>query len=310
MKKRILAALTAAVCLSLGAAGCSKTPAPPSASESDAGQTSAPAVSAVAFSESVLTLSDDSEPIRLEYTVTPANAQPKVVFWASSDESVVKVSQTGQLAAVSAGRCTVTLRVDAASATLPVIVESSRIYAPPVVTVSQPGLKVIDGVLIANKSFPLPDGYEPGGLLPQVLSAWEVMVSDAKADGIDLFIISGYRSYETQKELYESYVYQNGREEADTYSARPGHSEHQTGLAFDINEISYSFGETPEGRWVKENAAKYGFIIRYPQEKQTITGYIYEPWHLRYLGTDLALKVERSGLCLEEYFNIPSQYAE
>ena len=97
--------------------------------------------------------------------------------------------------------------------------------------------------------------------------------------------------------------------EADRYSARPGHSEHQTGLAFDLNSLDQSFGQTKEGKWIAANSWKYGFILRYPQDKEAQTGYMYEPWHVRYLGKDVAKKVYDSGLCLEEYLNITSVYA-
>ena len=99
-------------------------------------------------------------------------------------------------------------------------------------------------------------------------------------------------------------------EAADTYSARAGHSEHQTGLAFDLNSLEESFGETREGIWLREHCWEYGFIIRYPKGKESITGYMYEPWHVRYLGKSAAKSVFESGLCLEEYLNVTSAYAE
>ena len=95
---------------------------------------------------------------------------------------------------------------------------------------------------------------------------------------------------------------------ADTYSARAGHSEHQTGLAMDINNASDSFNNTKEAKWIAENCYKYGFILRYPQGKQDITGYKYESWHVRYLGRELAKEVHDSGLTLEEFLCIDSKY--
>ena len=92
--------------------------------------------------------------------------------------------------------------------------------------------------------------------------------------------------------------------EADTFSARPGTSEHQTGLAMDVGWIDDSYGDTPSGKWLAANCYKYGFIIRYPKNKESITGYKYEPWHIRYLGTDIAKDVYDSGLCLEEYLGV------
>ena len=103
---------------------------------------------------------------------------------------------------------------------------------------------------------------------------------------------------------------QSGQAAADRFSARPGHSEHQTGLAFDLNSITDEFKDTDEGKWVTENCHNYGFIIRYPADKESVTGYMYEPWHIRYLGVETAQAVHDSGLCLEEYLGITSQYAE
>jgi LAS superfamily LD-carboxypeptidase LdcB len=108
--------------------------------------------------------------------------------------------------------------------------------------------------------------------------------------------------------VYNSYASRDGSAAADRYSARPGHSEHQSGLAFDLNTITEAFGYTPEGQWVAANAHRFGFIVRYPQGKEGSTGYIWEPWHLRYLGVDTATAVYNSGLSLEEYLGITSVY--
>lgn len=124
----------------------------------------------------------------------------------------------------------------------------------------------------------------------------------------ELYARSGYRSYGTQESLYNSYVANWGKAAADKFSAKPGQSEHQTGLAMDITceamnfQLDETFGETDEGKWVAENAYRFGFIIRYPKGKEDVTGYMYEPWHIRYLGTELAKEVYESGLTLEEYF--------
>ena len=102
----------------------------------------------------------------------------------------------------------------------------------------------------------------------------------------------------------------DGKQEADTYSARPGHSEHQTGLAFDLNTIDDSFANTAEGKWINDNCYRYGLILRYPKGKEEITGYQYESWHLRYVGKELAQKLYNNGnwMTLEEHFNITSKY--
>lgn len=181
--------------------------------------------------------------------------------------------------------------------------------------------------VLVNRENNLPDTYVPEDLvkiteLPTVLSNPEInqlraaayealkeLFTAAKNEGgYDLYARSGYRSYSTQVSLYSSYVANHGQEAADTFSAKPGQSEHQTGLSMDITceAMNYllddTFGETEEGKWVAENAHRFGFIIRYPKGKEKITGYMYEPWHIRFLGTDMATSVYESGLTLEEYF--------
>lgn len=169
------------------------------------------------------------------------------------------------------------------------------------------GITYIDGILIANKTYKLPKNYNPG-TNKKAYKAFKKMQSDAYKDGINLYIASGFRSYSYQKQLYNNYKAVDGKKKADTYSARAGHSEHQTGLAFDINNPSSSFNNTKEAKWLAENCTKYGFIIRYEKSKENITGYKYESWHIRYLGKGLAKKVTESGKCLEEYLNITSKY--
>ena len=172
------------------------------------------------------------------------------------------------------------------------------------------GIYYIDGILIANKSYSLPSSYNPGGLLKVFNDNFNAMQSDAKNAGVDIKVISGFRSYDRQKSIYNNYVNNDGRAKADTYSARPGHSEHQTGLAADINSLSQSFENTKEGKWLNDNCSKYGFIIRYVKGKEDQTGYMFEPWHIRYVGKELAEKLYNNGnwLTLEEYFGISSKY--
>lgn len=173
------------------------------------------------------------------------------------------------------------------------------------------GIYYVNDVLIANKTYALPSSYAPGGMLNTFMTAFYGMQSEAATQGISLSIISGYRSYAKQNTLYNNYVARDGKAAADTYSARPGHSEHQTGLAADINSLSQDWIYTAEGKWLNNNCYKYGFIIRYPQGKESITGYMYEPWHIRYVGVDLATKLYNNGnwLSLEEYFGITSTYS-
>ena len=166
----------------------------------------------------------------------------------------------------------------------------------------------IGGVLIVNKSYPLPRSYGPGGLTDECESAFEEMQAAAAEEGLDLYVASGFRSYDLQASLYQRYCDRDGKAAADTYSARPGHSEHQTGLAIDLNSISSDFAYTAEGQWVSEHCWEYGFILRYPADKVDITGYMYEPWHIRYLGRAVAEAVYESGLCLEEYLGVDSVY--
>ena len=130
--------------------------------------------------------------------------------------------------------------------------------------------------------------------------------------GFEIYGISGYRSYDRQYEIYATNLINKGTRHTNLYSASPGNSEHQTGLATDINTANSSdhFENTKEYEWLQNNAYKYGFIIRYPLGKEDITEYIYEPWHLRYVGIDLATKLYNDGnwITLEEYFGIDSKY--
>ncbi len=233
-------------------------------------------------------------------TMLPEEAADKSEIWKSSDESVAVVNHYGKITGVKAGECVVTVTsADNPNAEAQVKVKVIKVSEEPT---------YINGILIANKSYSLPSTYNPG-IDPSAKAALDEMISAAAKDGITLYMISGFRSYSTQQTLYNNYVARDGQAAADRYSARPGHSEHQTGLAFDLNSLEQSFGETKEGKWLKDNCWKYGFIIRYPKNKENITGYMYEPWHVRYLGKDVAKSVYDSGLCLEEYLEITSVYA-
>lgn len=150
-----------------------------------------------------------------------------------------------------------------------------------------------------NKKHALPQNY--GGMDSNAYAALQQLQAGAKAAGYSMPLLSGYRSYEYQASLYNSYVAQDGQALADTYSARPGHSEHQSGLAFDIGALDNAYGNTPGGRWLNAHCADYGFILRYPAGKESITGYQYEPWHVRYVGSDIASQIMSQGITLEEY---------
>lgn len=185
--------------------------------------------------------------------------------------------------------------------------------------------------VVANKHRPLsPPSYAPSDLVvPNIPLSYNItamekqlrkepaaelekMVAAASKENIKLNLQSGYRSYSFQVSLYNRYVQQQGKAVADTQSARPGYSEHQTGFAADLGSIGNTscdveacFADTPEGKWLASNAYRYGFIIRYPKGMDSTTGYIYEPWHIRYIGTSLAAELHGRGIAtLEEFFGL------
>lgn len=168
--------------------------------------------------------------------------------------------------------------------------------------------------VIVNKKRPLTDGYAPadlvGVLRKEPNAALQSLLADATKAGVSMKIISGYRSQATQTSLYNSYVAKDGVAAADRYSARPRYSEHQTGLAADLGngtcDLEICFGTTAAGKWLRENAYKYGFVIRYPEGKEPLTGYQYEPWHIRYAGKDLANEIQKAGVTLEQFFGLPA----
>ena len=170
-----------------------------------------------------------------------------------------------------------------------------------------------DPLVLVNKYHKLDTNYIPkdlqkvsagsATLQKEAKIAFDNMCKDARKENVILYGGSGYRSYNHQKNLYNNYVKQDGKSKADTYSARPGHSEHQTGLAIDIIKSSghFVYETDKEFTWLTNNAYKYGFILRYPKGKENITGYMYEPWHYRYLGTDIAKEIYELNITYEEY---------
>lgn len=163
-----------------------------------------------------------------------------------------------------------------------------------------------NGVLLVNKLHGLPDTYAPGEDY-EAREAFEKMKVDAANEGIYLYSFSVYRNYWYQNRLYSNYVYSYGQDPTDTFSARPGFSEHQTGLAFDIGGVDRNlwgeegFRYTAEAEWLRNNAHNYGFILRYPEGKEWKTGYMYESWHYRYVGVEHSKNFANNNLTLEEY---------
>lgn len=182
-----------------------------------------------------------------------------------------------------------------------------------------------DILVLVNKNRNLPSDYVPDDLVfpnvrftfegfdekkqmrKEAAEALEELFKAAEEEGIYLFAVSGYRSYNRQKYLFDTRAARDGFEEANKLTAYPGQSEHQTGLAMDVScqsvgfDLTQKFGQTVEGIWLKENAHKFGFIIRYQEDKVDITGYSYEPWHIRYVGKEAAKEIYERNITLEEY---------
>lgn len=182
-------------------------------------------------------------------------------------------------------------------------------------------------LILVNKSHELDSSYKPDDLVsikyyaedraPEsrymraaAADAFHHLVEEAERLGIELVMTTAYRSYGFQSYLYDSYVAEVGKEAADRFSAEPGKSEHQTGLAVDVSSRSVSyqltveFADTEEGRWLSENAHLFGFVMRFPEGKEDITGYQYEPWHIRYVGLAAAGYMYENGTVLEEYLQL------
>ncbi len=198
-----------------------------------------------------------------------------------------------------------------------------KIQKPKDTTLPTTPVIAANNLILVNKTHSLPTGYVPKNLTaPNVTSAnksktmmtaeaakaLEALFAKARQDNIKLTAISGYRSYERQNAIFASNINKYGSAAAaNQFSARPGQSEHQTGLAMDVSSpsvnfaLTQSYGQTREGRWLKENAPKYGFIIRYTKGNENITGYQFEPWHIRYVGKSASLEIASRNITLEEY---------
>jgi len=209
----------------------------------------------------------------------------------------------------------------------PVTPENPSVSEDPDITTTTPayddshqdadGLTVISGILLVNKNHPLPADYAPDytngagqstSLQGEAEAAAEAFLAAANAQGNSMYVLSGYRSYNVQASLFANYAAIHGEEKANTFSARAGQSEHQTGLSFDVGDAQHSgynlqtsIDQFPGVQWMMQHCAEYGFILRYPEGKEDITGYQYEPWHYRYVGVEAATAIMASGLTLEEY---------
>lgn len=285
----------------------------------------------LSFYDAVMKVGDDT--MMPLVTMQPDDAADVSEKWETSDPAVATVDDIGRIKPVGAGSCTIRVtsvnnpdvfaevKVRVADPDKPATTKAPDTANSTSTTAAAPvsdrdDIKVIDGVtyvqgvMIVNKTYALPSTYNPNGLTQETKDAFAELQRDASAAGYSMYSVSDFRSYEQQVTLYNNYVARDGKEAADTYSARPGHSEHQTGLTIDVNCAGAAFHDTPEAKWLAENCWKYGFIIRFPRGKEDKTGYTYESWHIRYVGKDWAKKIYDSGLCLEEYFNLESKYAE
>lgn len=273
-------------------------------------------------------------------TMKPEESTEKGEIWESSDTAIATVDNIGNITGVSAGTCYVTVKSQnnpsvyaevkvtvispdgspsgaagqTPSATTAGALQQTSVTSTATAssgnkseTNTVSGATYVNGILIANKSYGLPADYAPG-LDPTTESQFNALSAAAAQEGLNIWLASGFRSYEYQSQIYNNYANLYGADTADTFSARPGYSEHQTGLAIDVNSIDDTFAGTPEAIWLENHAHEYGFIIRYPKGKESITGYKYEPWHIRYLGVETATAVYKSGLTLEEYLGIDSKY--
>jgi D-alanyl-D-alanine carboxypeptidase len=252
------------------------------------------------------------------------------VTYRSSAPAIVSVSEQGELA-VKADASTgeeATVSIEFQGQGKQVVVRIKESLQDTVTTVN--GVPTVtnpsDVAVVVNKKRSLPADYEPTDLVEpnvpfsfpgksekrmlraEAAKALEEMFARAKRDNIQLYGVSGYRSYKTQQALYTGYVKTQGAEHASRYSAQSGKSEHQTGLAIDVSgadaktRLEEQFADTVEGKWLAKHAAEFGFIIRYPRGKEAITGYAYEPWHIRYVGKKVAQEIAARGITLEEYF--------
>ncbi|WP_166242028.1 M15 family metallopeptidase [Paenibacillus turpanensis] len=336
-----------AALLAAAVAGCS-VPGEPSVqttasettqSTTGKGSNSAASLTSLKLEEKELTLAPSQDyPLK----ITALNAKGEVVDFSSlagklqyksSDPNVAAISSDGTLTASAKAVTGQTADIEiSASGSVSATVHITIIEPlDQTVSANDNGKAVVTNAtavtVVVNKQRSLPDNYVPSNLVQpdvpfsfsgksekkllrqEAADALEALFEKAKEDKIELYAVSGYRSYQTQKVIYQANVAAQGKQEASRYSAVPGESEHQTGLAMDVSSRSAKFaleevfGTTPEGKWLSEHAHEFGFIIRYPKGKESITGYAYEPWHIRYVGKTIAAAIKEKNITLEEYFN-------
>ncbi|MGA9173547.1 MAG: M15 family metallopeptidase [Thermoactinomyces sp.] len=289
----------------------------------------------IAFGERERTLAPGTSYFLALSGITASNQkvglQPDQVSYAVSNSQIAQVDSHGRLTVSrqaktgSTAWVTATYKNRKAKLRIRVIVPLKD-----TIKINHSGLAVVtnpaDLTVVVNKHRNLPAYYVPSDLIQpnipfvdqgdkekklmrkEAAHALERLVQAAKKQNIHLVGISGYRSYARQKAIYEANLQEKGKKRTSQFSACPGQSEHQTGLAIDISSptanlaLDESFGETKEGKWLAKHAADFGFIIRYPKGKTGITGYAYEPWHLRYVGKEIAEEIAEKGITLEEYF--------
>jgi D-alanyl-D-alanine carboxypeptidase len=252
------------------------------------------------------------------------------ITYTSGAPDVVSVAADGTLTAAAQAKtgstATITVAYEGQSKTITVKIkyaleDTVTTGANGILTVTNPD----DIAVVVNKKRSLPPTYAPDlvepnvpftfsgksekrMMRPEAAKALEQLFAAASKDGIKLYGVSAYRSYATQKSTFSGNVQRQGEQDASQFSAQPGQSEHQTGLAIDVGDnnpkclVEQCFADTPAGKWLPQHVADYGFIIRYPKGKESITGYAYEPWHIRYVGKEIAQEIMSKGITLEEYF--------
>lgn len=248
-------------------------------------------------------LEGNTVPIQISMSTTGA-ATAEDILWVSSDTSIAEVTEDGIIKGISAGECDITISAKANPSV------KAQISCTVRKAEKKDGVTYIDGILLINKSYGADSSYDPGELTEETQEAFYELCEAAAKEDLNIYYASGYRSYDEQVDVYNDYVDIYGADMADTFSARPGFSEHQSALVIDVNSIDDTFTETPEAKWLEDHCADFGFIIRYPKGKENITGYKYESWHIRYVGKDIAKKVTELGITLDEYLGVNSVYAD